>query len=458
MRRLNGLCGLVAGVLVFGAVAGCGGDEGGSGDVTLTISSNAIAGGKNAEEADWITNYVIPEFEAKMQDEGTPVTVEFEPSGVDDEDYKTRLALDMSTGEGADVASLDGIWIGEFAEAGYIEPVDELVGDEVDDWDGWDQIPEAVQQNAMFDDKLYGIPAGTDGRVIYFRKDLFEQAGLPADWQPTSWQEILDAAQSLKAQDGVTPLQVNAGTAMGEATTMQGLLPLLAGTGQPIYDDGSWAGGGQGMVDALTFYEQVYGEGLGDPLLQQEAKGRDESFQLFADGKLGMLIESDYFWRDVINPEGIAPLKNREEVVGWAKIPAQEPGSGIDGQDFVSYSGGGARVINPGTDHPEEAWQLLTFMNSAEAVEEALAGSARITQREDVNEEVLAGDPMLQFISEEVLPITTYRPSLAIYPQVSVALQEATAAVVSGTDPQEAATQYQSELEGIVGDSGDIEQ
>lgn len=458
MNRYGKICG-VAVVLVLGVAAtGCGSDEGsGDGDVTLTISANAISGGKNTEEADWVADYVIPEFEAMMKDEGTPVSVKFESSGVDDEDYKTRIALDMKSGEGADVVSLDGIWLGEFADAGYIEPLDKVVGDAADDWEGWEQIPDAVEQNAMFDDKRYGVPAGTDGRVIFFRKDLFEKAGLPADWQPTSWQEILDAAEQLKSSK-VTPLQVNAGTAMGEATTMQGVLPLLAGAGQPIYDDGTWAGGGQGLVDTLSFYSQVYGDKLGDPLLQQEAKGRDESFQLFAEGKLAMLIESDYLWRDVINSEGIAPMDNRDEVVGWAKIPAKEPGAGIDGQDFVSYSGGGARVINPGTEHPDEAWKLLAFMNSADATKALLDGSARITQREDVNAEVLADDPMLKFVSEEILPITSYRPSLAIYPQVSVALQEATAAIVSGTDAQEAAAQYQSELEGIVGDSGDIEQ
>ena len=33
-------------------------------------------------------------------------------------------------------------------------------------------------------------------------------------------------------------------------------------------------------------------------------------------------------------------MADRDEVVGWAKIPAREPGAGINGQDFVSMSGG----------------------------------------------------------------------------------------------------------------------
>lgn len=466
---LGGTAGLLAAALVLAA---CGGDDDGGGsaggdpsqnaeatEVTLTITDNAIAGGKNSEGAAWITDYVIPEFTAMQEEKGVDVTVEFEENGVDDEDYKTKIALDLQSGGGGDIISIDGIWTGEFAEAGYISPLSDVVGDAADDWDGWDQIPEAVQQAMSFDGQAYGIPVGTDGRVIYFNKDLFAQAGLPEDWQPTSWDEILEAARALKQVDGVTPLQINAGVPMGEATTMQGFLPLLAGTGEEIWADDTWTGASDGVTEVLDFYGQVYGdEALGDPLLQQEAQGRDTSFQLFASGQLGMLIESDYLWRSVINPDGgIAPMANRDEVVGWAKIPAREPGAGLNGQDFVSMSGGTGRVINPNTEFPQQAWELLAFMNSPEAFEAQIEiAGARITPRDDVNAQALAGDPLMEFIASDVLPITAYRPALAIYPQVSVALQNATAAVASGTSAEDAATAYQSELEGIVGDDGSI--
>lgn len=464
---LGGTAGLLAAALVLAA---CGSDDDGGtagGDpsqnadateVTLTITDNAIAGGKNSEGAAWITDYVIPEFTALQEEKGVDVTVEFEENGVDDEDYKTKIALDLQSGGGGDIISIDGIWTGEFAEAGYIAPLTDIAGDAVDEWDGWEQIPEAVQQAMSFDGQAYGIPVGTDGRVIYFNKDLFAQAGLPTDWQPTSWDEILEAARALAQLDGVTPLQINAGVPMGEATTMQGFLPLLAGTGEQIWADDTWTGATEGVTQVLEFYGQVYGEeALGDPLLQQEAQGRDTSFQLFASGQLGILIESDYLWRSVINPEGIAPMANRDEAVGWAKIPAREPGAGINGQDFVSMSGGTGRVINPNTEFPQQAWELMMFMNSPEAFEAQIEiAGARITPRDDVNAQALAGDPLMEFIAAEVLPITAYRPALAIYPQVSVALQEATGEVAAGTSAEDAAQTYQGELEGIVGDDGSI--
>ncbi|WP_171055433.1 MULTISPECIES: extracellular solute-binding protein [unclassified Nonomuraea] len=441
-------------------LAACGSSSGGGeGEaIELTITQNAIKGGKNAAGATFIEDWVIPKFEAAQKAKGKDVTVKFVPSGVDDEQYKTKLSLDLKSGKGADVMDIDGIWAGEFAEAGYIKPLSELVGPEADNWDGWSQIPEAVQGMAEFDGKKYALPVGTDGRVLYFNKALFQQAGLPADWQPKGWQEIIDAGTKLKSAGVPVPIQINAGTAMGEATSMQGVLPLLAGAGGEVQQDGKWTGASQALKDALGLYQKIYGGGLGDPKLQQEAKGRDKSFQQFAEGKVGILMEGDYFWRGVVNPkDGVAKMDDRDQVVGYAMIPAMEPGKGLRGQDFVSMSGGALRTVNPNSEHPKEAFELLAFTLSPEALkEETKDGNVRVTPRTDVNKEILAGEPLLTYISEKVLPVTAYRPPVAVYPQVSAALQEATAAVVGGTPPDQAAAAYQKKLEGIVGGAGNI--
>ncbi|WP_234433074.1 extracellular solute-binding protein [Streptomyces sp. NRRL S-1824] len=453
-RRAMALTGAVSLTLILAACGGSGDDAGGSN--SLTITANAISGGKNAAQADWIEKWVIPQFTKAQKAKGVDVKVTFRPSGVDDEQYKTKLALDLQSGSGPDVYDIDGIWVGEFAQAGYIKPLNNVVKG-ASSWDGWKQIPDSVQQLATFEDKLYGIPGGSDGRVIYYNKELFKQAGLPEKWQPTSWDQIIEAGEKLKSVKDVTPIQLNAGTAMGEATTMQGFLPLLAGTGESAWADGKWTGATQGVKDALNLYSEIYGDKLGDPLLQKEAKGRDKSFAEFAAGKVGMLLEGDYFWRSVINPKGgVAPMEKRDEVVGYAKIPAMTAGSGVNGQDFVSYSGGGVQTINPKSKNTDLAFELMKFMNSADAIKKQLAGEARITARTDVNDEVLAGDPMLSFVSKDVLPVTSFRPPLAEYAQVSTLLQEATAAVVDGKSPEQAAADYAKKLEGAVGGAGNI--
>lgn len=428
-------------------------EPGGGQKVTLSIATNGISGGKNAQEADWITNYVIPQFTKAQAAKGVTVEVSYQSSGVDDEKYKAKLALDLKAGSGPDVFSIDGIWVGEFAQAGYIKPLEEEVGADYKNWDGWKQIPQAVQANATFAGKLYALPTGTDGRVLFYNKTLFAKAGLPADWQPTSWDDITSAAAKLKTIDGVTPLQLNAGTAMGEAATMQGILPLLAGTGAEIYSSGKWLGNTPQLKAVLGLYDKIYNtDKLGDPNLQLDAKGRDESFADFAAGKIGILAESDYFWRSVVNPkDGVAKMPNRNDAVGYAMFPAQTKGSGLRGQDFVSMSGGSVYALNPNSKNVKIAWDLQTFMLSPESIKARLGDAAQITARNDVNTALLANDPMLTFVAKKVLPLTAYRPGLAQYPEVSSALQQATADVVSGTSVEDAAATYQQALEKIVG-------
>jgi multiple sugar transport system substrate-binding protein len=449
------LLALLVVLLVAGACTPGGSDSSGSeGQVVLKLSANAVKGGKNAHEAEWLEDWAIPAFEKQMADQGKKVDVQFVGSGADDEDFKTKLALDLKVGGGPDVISVDGPWVGEFAQAGYLKPLAEVAGSEVDSWDGWQQMPKPVIGIMEFDGKRYGVPQGTDGRVLFYNKALFTKAGLGASWQPKSWDEILRTARQLKAKlPGVTPLQINAGTSMGEATTAQGFLPLLAAAGKGIYDEqaGTWQAGAA-VRDVLGFYQSVYREGLGDPRLQQRADGRDRSFAQFADGKIAVLAEGDYFWRSVITPtQGLAPMKDRDQAVGYALIPAKQPGAGVNGQDFVSLSGGGGWVINPNSKHAKEAWALIAFLASRPAVQELVKREPRLTSRNDVNQSALE-DPLLIFIAEKVLPITTTRPGVAIYPQVSQAIQEATEQVATGkADSEKAAKDYAAKLGKVVG-------
>ncbi|MGI5233557.1 extracellular solute-binding protein [Actinoallomurus sp. CA-142502] len=440
------------------AVSGCSGGASGGGGTTIRISANSVKGGKNSSGAEWITDYVIPKFTAMEKAKGKKVTVRFEGTGVDDAPYKQKTALDLKTGGGADLINIDGIWVGEFAQAGYVKPLNEVVGAQVDRWDGLQQIPGPVQNIMAFDGKRYGLPSGTDGRVVFYNKQLFAKAGLPADWQPKSWDDILAAGRKLKSLSGVTPIQLNAGTAMTEATTMQGVLPLLVGTGHEIYENGRWLGDTAPIRSVLDLYRQVYTSGLGDPRLQQNPQGRDESFQRFSKNKVGILLESDYFWRSVVNPKGgIDPMPDRDKDVGYTLIPAQFPGKGIRAQNAVSMSGGSGWVINPHTRNASLVWDLLSFMGSHDAVKDEVQRSAvGISPRQDVNAELLGGDPLLNFISTKVLPITDVRPGLAAYPQVSTALQKATGDVVAGDSVDKAVKTYQQNLTQAVGGAGHV--
>lgn len=191
--------------------------------IEISIICRCIAGGVNNNTVRWILDYVKPTFERQMAAEGKDVTVELVQFGGSDEALKEQYALDLPVGRGHDIMAFDGFWIPEFVEGGLLKPLDEIAGPAVNDWEGWSHISTGLQELLGFEGKRYGIAQGTDVRMIFIRKDLFEQAGIEMPWQPTSWEELLETARTLKeAFPDSAPLQLNAGTAMGEATTMQG--------------------------------------------------------------------------------------------------------------------------------------------------------------------------------------------------------------------------------------------
>jgi multiple sugar transport system substrate-binding protein len=416
-------------------------------------------GGVSGAELQWLNEYVKPTFEAMMEESGTPVTVnviEFTGSG---EDLRQQYVLDLGVGAGPDLMGFDGFWLPEFVEGGLLQPLTEVVGAEVLEWEGWSVTPESIQAIMSFNDELYGIPRGTDGRVIWYRRDLFEAAGLPADWQPTSWEEVLEAARTIKeATPEVTPIQLNAGTTMGEATTMQGYLMALLGAGHHIYDfeQEKWIVSSPAILNVLELYETIYvTEELGNVRWQLVQNGRDLSFEAFSNGEVAMLVEGDFLWRGPIAPEtGNFPLANRDEVVSFAMMPAIEPGAGFNGQDFVTISGGTGYVLNSNTANPEIAWQLLTFMFSQESVNALQVIQPRIRARIDVE---VPNDEVMSSIASDVLPLTTIRPQLPAYNQVSAEAQLMTERVVSGEmTPMEAMEAYAAAVTEIVGEENTI--
>lgn len=134
-----------------------------------------------------------------------------------------------------DIIAVDLPWVGGFAEKNVLMPLDEVMDiARIDPADfhtaGW--------QAAHWGGRAYGIPAQTTPELLFYRKDLFAQAGLEP---PTTTQGLLTAAKALHdPQRGRHGIAWNAarGTALGHTVLM-----TLADFGQPILDLKRHAGG-----------------------------------------------------------------------------------------------------------------------------------------------------------------------------------------------------------------------
>lgn len=412
--------------------------------LTVTILENAVKGGKNSQVVDWYGK-ILPKISEK-----TGINIKLIPAGIKDEDYKARLALDIKGGKGPDIIGFDHFWVPEFAAAKYLLSLDDFVSN----WSRWNDYYGSMKKMGSYKGHTYLVMKGTDVRMIYYNKELFEKAGISVPWQPKNWDELLNTARILKKKlPGVIPLQIDAGTEMGEATTMQGFYMVLLGAGGKLYDwkNEKWIIESPALLDTLKFYKTVYiDEKLGDANLQVSPKAREKSFELYRDGKIAMYVEGTWMYTSVMKPGGAWGIPDRDAKIGWAAMP----GSGkSDTPKYVSISGGGGWVINPNLKNKEAVFKVFKEMLAVEPQVELFKIKPFVPPSKDLAENpIVKKDKFISETSKLLVPYTTFRPGFPEYPEISFQAQLATERVVTGQmSPEDAMKEFAKSVTEIVG-------
>ncbi|MFF7278828.1 extracellular solute-binding protein [Streptomyces griseorubiginosus] len=365
--------------------------------------------------------------------------VELVPIKAPDSEYYTKLQQMLRSAKTApDLVYEDTFLINSDITSGYLKPLDAYLAK----WPDWNQFIDTAKAAAKAEDgKTYGVPDGTDTRGLWFDKGIFAKAGLPTDWQPKTWDEILDAARTIKRRvPDVTPLNVYTGKPAGEAATMQGFEMLLYGTSDgtgdgttdPLYDSTSkkWIAGGQGFKDALAFVETVYREKLGpdvstalDPNIQTIVRG-----DLLPKGKLGINLDGSWLPQDWLEGSG-HEWPEWSSRLGLAYMPTQHgqaPGK-------VSMSGGWTWSVPAKAANPDLAFEFVKTMQTKANAQKWYVANSGIAVRKDVAEDpaYAKAQPGIRFFTDLVAS-THYRPAYPAYPKVSTAIQEAMEGVTTG--------------------------
>jgi len=391
---------------------------------TITILENAVRGGLNSQFVDWYDE-LIPEIENHLG-----IKIKIITAGVKDEDFKARIALDIKSKKGADIIAFDQFCIPEFAEPGFILPLDEYL----ETWPEAGYLYDSMRRMGSYKGRTYLIMRLTDVRMLFYHRPVLEAAGIELPWQAKNWDEIIDAARKIKAsQPDIIPLQINAGLTMGEATTMQGFLMLLFGAGGKLYDEHAekWVVESPELRRTLEFYRRIYiVENLADVELQLASHAREKSFELFQKGRIAIYAEGTWFYTAVLKPDGPWGIPDRDERIGWARFP----GSGAPGAPrFVSVSGGNGHIINPYCQHPDMAWKVIAELNSAQNLGKLFSRIPFSPTRKDIAAlPVVQADSFIAKSGETLVPITRARPGLPEYPEISFQVQLMTEQVITG--------------------------
>ena len=174
--------------LAFG-VGACGGDDSSSsGPVTLNwFIFNEPSGGplKVAERCSKQSNGAV-------QDQ-LRVPARRRPTSSASSSSAASAPKDSSL----DLMGLDVVWTGEFANAGWLEPVPASTEQAVTA-----NVFESVLKTASFEDKLVTVPIWSNTQLLWYRKDR-----VPTP--PKTWDEMIDMGEKLGPGEGRIQVQAN---------------------------------------------------------------------------------------------------------------------------------------------------------------------------------------------------------------------------------------------------------
>lgn len=286
------------------------------------------------------------------------VSLTYEPGGSETSSYQDVLVAEIEAGTAPDVFWIPGTDVARFAEAGLILNLADLAAADADySQDDFYAGPMGFLTTSTDDmDALWGLPRDVSAFAIYYNADLFDEAGLPypgeGDW---TWAEFATAAAEISALgDEITGFGMNAWWANWGY--------FVNSAGSSFFNEDYTACGLNndatvvGLQAAVDLFEAGYAVPWGT-----------DSEPPFLAGNVGMFM----------NGRWATPGTVANADFNWNVAPLPEGPGGPTNWLFW-----GAYVVNANTAHPEEAWDLVTRLTSAEIQGQIASLGANIPSRQ----------------------------------------------------------------------------
>jgi multiple sugar transport system substrate-binding protein len=340
-------------------------------------------------------------------------------------DYRNKLLVAVQSGKTPDMATLDQIWMAEFAAAGAIIPLDDYIakaGVKSEDF-----FPGAWSSN-VWNGKTWGVPLNNDvWEEMYYNKAMFKDAGLDPDKPPTTWADLLMACKALtKAPDqyGIASL----GPVEWSAVIMDSF--IYSNGGRVLSEDGTKAAiNSPEAIEALQFYKDQ--EACAAPGTANRTEA--EAVGLFTAGKAAIVFVGS--WQQ-------DTFKSSKIDWGIAMMPTPKAGG-----TFHGTLGGWNMAVFANSKHPTETFAYVNFLTGKEPQKTV---NSLIPARLDAGKEFIEEGRQGAKIIFDTVNNGYPRPLSAVYPQVSKAQQDMMQAIWSGTPVKEAADAAAKEIDDIL--------
>jgi N,N'-diacetylchitobiose transport system substrate-binding protein len=332
--------GVAVAALALTTLAACGSDDEGS--------STDDGGAESADIRVWLNGTDTPQeardwLKTTFEEDNPGSTLTIEQQEWDGLVEKLTTAL-SSESETPDVVEIGNTQAPTFTSAGAFAPLT----DELDDLGGDDLLPGFVE-GATVDGETYAVPYYAGSKYIFYRKDLFEKAGLEV---PTTLDEFVDAAVALK-KDNPKPANFSGFWFPGQDWRNGAAFIWSAGGDLAVEDGGEWSGSlsSPESVAGLEMAQQLFTEASGAPKDGNEA----DPWTPFCAGEVGMMSTPGWVKGLLEDPETGCPDGHAKQV-GVFALP------GPDGDPAPVLLGGSDIAIaakSANQDLAQEAVELM---------------------------------------------------------------------------------------------------
>jgi len=326
-------------------------------------------------------------------------------------DFKKQLSIGAAASELPDIVVIDNPDHAAYAAMGIFADITGKIDTS--------QYFDGPMASCTLNNKVYGVPFGSNCLALYYNKDMLDAAGVSV---PTTWDQLRDAAKKL------TNSRVK-GFAFSALPNEEGtfnFLPWVWSAGTTSYQINNPQG-----IKALTFI----GDLVKDGSMPREAINwtqRDTLLQFMA-GNIAMMING---------PWQIPTLRQEAPNLKWdvALIPKDtKDSSGLGGENWA--------IIN--NDNTAASLEFIKYMTTPAVIRSYINEFGYIASRKDVASTQFTNDPIMQRFSDQLASAGARGPH-ARWPEISDAISLAFNEVITQVStPAQAAAKAQATIDKI---------
>ena len=319
------------------------------------------------------------------------------------QEYEDLIINEIAEGEGPDVFMIHNSWMPRHNKKLYPLPLDQPI---VMNADLFRQtFFQAASDDLIIDEQVYGMPMSIDNLAVFYNKQHFKDLIATSDKPGALWEEIKEQVTSLTKKNNSPERFALAGIAMGRSDNISSavdiLYSLMLQYGVEFYDEkheraifaNAQSGGTADEKNpGIAAFELFTSFGL--PSYRNYSwneyitgfSPEDKEVNPFIREKVSMIIGYPYLYDEIesaIQKQQALGSKHIElNDVGIAPFPQL-----ISGQEATSrdtYSSYFPLVVARTTDMPAEAWSLVQFLTSSDALQTYHKKTNRPTSRKDM--------------------------------------------------------------------------